>query len=118
MTGMAAGENRCPACGQPSCLVWVHGHGQCTSCGQNVAPCCSGAGDEVDAREPAMVSGQQEVLLDLLRTDGATLRATLLNRFAARTGCPLDLGDRAIEAALASGRIHFDRSTGVIELAS
>ncbi len=115
---MAAGENRCPACGQPSCLVWVHGHGQCASCGQNVAPCCSGAGDEVDEREPAVESGQQEVLLDLLRTHGATLRATLLNRLAARTGWTLDAGDRALEAALAAGRIRFDRSTGVVELAS
>ena len=34
---------RCPACGQPENLVWVHGHGQCTHCKMNVMPCCDGA---------------------------------------------------------------------------
>lgn len=43
-------DGRCPVCGQPLQLVWVHGHGQCTSCGQNVEPCCQGSGDEVEAR--------------------------------------------------------------------
>lgn len=32
---------RCPTCGVlPLALVWVHGHGQCARCGQNVEPCC------------------------------------------------------------------------------
>lgn len=34
---------RCPACGQPEQLVWVHGHGQCAHCHMNVMPCCDGA---------------------------------------------------------------------------
>jgi hypothetical protein len=34
---------RCPACGQPEQLVWVHGHGQCAHCRMNVMPCCDGA---------------------------------------------------------------------------
>ena len=34
---------RCPACGQPEALVWVHGHGQCAHCHMNVRPCCDGA---------------------------------------------------------------------------
>ena len=34
---------RCPACGQPEALVWVHGHGQCAHCHMNVMPCCDGA---------------------------------------------------------------------------
>ena len=34
---------RCPACGRPENLVWVHGHGQCAYCGTNVMPCCDGA---------------------------------------------------------------------------
>lgn len=34
---------RCPACGSIAPLVWVHGHGQCSACGTNVAPCCDGA---------------------------------------------------------------------------
>ena len=34
---------RCPACGKPEQLVWVHGHGQCAHCRMNVMPCCDGA---------------------------------------------------------------------------
>ena len=34
---------RCPACGAPEQLVWVHGHGQCAHCHMNVMPCCDGA---------------------------------------------------------------------------
>ena len=34
---------RCPSCGQPEQLVWVHGHGQCAHCRMNVMPCCDGA---------------------------------------------------------------------------
>ena len=33
---------RCPACGAPEQLVWVHGHGQCANCHMNVMPCCDG----------------------------------------------------------------------------
>lgn len=39
---------RCPACGQPEQLVWVHGHGQCAHCHMNVMPCCDGAVCETD----------------------------------------------------------------------
>jgi len=39
---------RCPACGQPEQLVWVHGHGQCAHCRMNVMPCCDGAVCETD----------------------------------------------------------------------
>ena len=33
---------RCPACGRPENIVWVHGHGQCTYCHTNILPCCDG----------------------------------------------------------------------------
>lgn len=39
---------RCPACGKPEQLVWVHGHGQCGHCHMNVMPCCDGAVCETD----------------------------------------------------------------------
>jgi len=32
----------CNWCGQPSNIIWVHGHGQCSSCGINVDECCRG----------------------------------------------------------------------------
>lgn len=36
-------KSRCPACGQPENIMWVHGHGQCVHCKMNVVPCCDGA---------------------------------------------------------------------------
>ena len=33
---------RCPACGQPESIVWVHGHGQCSYCKAVVDDCCQG----------------------------------------------------------------------------
>jgi hypothetical protein len=35
-------ERRCLYCGQIASLIWVHGHGQCSACGMNVAECCQG----------------------------------------------------------------------------
>lgn len=32
----------CLWCGQPSIIIWVHGHGQCSACGYNVDECCRG----------------------------------------------------------------------------
>ncbi len=33
---------RCPWCGRPLRLVFVHGHEQCAYCGAPVLPCCEG----------------------------------------------------------------------------
>ena len=38
--------------GRPTALVWVHGHGQCASCGVNVEPCCQG-----DSEDPGPSEG-------------------------------------------------------------
>ena len=35
-------SNICSWCGQPSNIIWVHGHGQCSVCGYNVDECCRG----------------------------------------------------------------------------
>ncbi len=32
----------CQWCGQPSVIIWVHGHGQCSICGTNIDECCRG----------------------------------------------------------------------------
>jgi hypothetical protein len=37
---------RCPFCGTPAPVIWVHGHGQCAFCGTNREPCCDGAPEE------------------------------------------------------------------------
>ena len=39
---------RCPFCGKPEQLIWVHGHGQCAHCGVNAMPCCDGATGKAD----------------------------------------------------------------------
>ncbi|MAT56345.1 MAG: hypothetical protein K8F60_07105 [Melioribacteraceae bacterium] len=33
---------RCNWCGHSLKIVWVHGHGQCLTCGINVDECCRG----------------------------------------------------------------------------
>lgn len=35
-------DRRCVYCGNVAQVVWVHGHGQCASCGINVEECCRG----------------------------------------------------------------------------
>ena len=32
----------CSWCGQAAQIIWVHGHGQCSSCGTNIEECCRG----------------------------------------------------------------------------
>lgn len=41
-------KRRCTYCGAQAPLVWVHGHGQCASCGINVRECCQGERCETD----------------------------------------------------------------------
>ncbi|MCY1006606.1 hypothetical protein OV079_13800 [Nannocystis pusilla] len=46
-------DRRCPWCGQPLALVWVHGHGQCVRCGTNLEECCRGETAEVASASAA-----------------------------------------------------------------
>ena len=39
-------QPRCPCCGRPETVIWVHGHGQCAHCKMNVMPCCDGAKED------------------------------------------------------------------------
>ncbi len=32
----------CQWCNQPTIIVWVHGHGQCSICDTNIEECCRG----------------------------------------------------------------------------
>ncbi|MFN3693508.1 MAG: hypothetical protein ACK4UV_00745 [Ignavibacterium sp.] len=36
------GKFICSWCNQPSTIIWVHGHGQCSVCGYNIDECCRG----------------------------------------------------------------------------
>jgi len=40
--GQVVFQPRCPSCGRPEDIIWVHGHGQCAHCRMNVMPCCDG----------------------------------------------------------------------------
>lgn len=38
----------CSWCGQPTEVIWVHGHGQCRWCGVNIDECCRGENCKVN----------------------------------------------------------------------
>ncbi len=42
---------RCPYCGQPARLLFIHGHGQCERCGTNIDECCRGESAREDAND-------------------------------------------------------------------
>jgi hypothetical protein len=35
-------QHICQFCNQPSNIIWVHGHGQCSVCKTNIEECCKG----------------------------------------------------------------------------
>lgn len=39
----------CNWCNQPSTIIWVHGHGQCSVCGYNIDECCRGESEQCDS---------------------------------------------------------------------
>ena len=43
---MSGPAERCPYCGAPAPIVWVHGRGQCAFCGIDRESCCDGAPEE------------------------------------------------------------------------
>jgi hypothetical protein len=43
--------NYCPICNRPTYQVDVHGHTQCTVCGNNIGPCCQGETCNMDYDE-------------------------------------------------------------------
>jgi GNAT superfamily N-acetyltransferase len=48
---------RCPFCGTPAPVIWVHGHGQCAFCGTNREPCCDGTPEEpLDSGLPTLIT--------------------------------------------------------------
>jgi len=47
----------CNWCNQPSTIIWVHGHGQCSVCGINIDECCKG---ETHPPTPSQDEGEKE----------------------------------------------------------
>ena len=47
----------CNWCNQPSTIIWVHGHGQCSVCGINIDECCKG---ETYPTTPFQEEGEKE----------------------------------------------------------
>lgn len=52
--------NICNWCGQPSIIIWVHGHGQCSVCGINVDECCRG--EEFQSIPNSLIKEEKEKL--------------------------------------------------------
>ena len=48
----------CNWCNQPSEIIWVHGHGQCSVCGINVDECCRG--EEAHPLDSSPEDGKKE----------------------------------------------------------
>lgn len=42
----------CNWCNQPSTIIWVHGHGQCSVCGYNIDECCRGEIEQCNLTDP------------------------------------------------------------------
>ncbi len=40
----------CCWCNQPSKIIWVHGHGQCSICRINIEECCRGENIETETK--------------------------------------------------------------------
>jgi hypothetical protein len=81
-----------------------------------------GAGDESDAVQPLSgAAGAEDLLallddlLALLDAAGGTLtRATLLNRFAQRSGCGWERGQELIRAGVAAGLLRIEAGDLVV----
>lgn len=97
----------------------VHGHGQCSQCGANVEPCCTGASSSDAAAATAVVHAEIEPqllphLFDRLGGRCATVTRTALEQaFVARQGCDLDEAREAIDAALRLGMLRESGTIGV-----
>jgi hypothetical protein len=91
-----------------------------------------GAGDEADAVQPLPgAAGAEDLpallddlpallddLLALLDAAGGTLtRATLLNRFAQRSGCGWERGQDLIRAGVAAGLLRLEAGDLVVRIA-
>jgi len=46
----------CPYCGQPTRVLYVHGHGQCERCGTTVDDCCRGEQSQENGEEESLPS--------------------------------------------------------------
>ncbi|MBK9384017.1 MAG: HAD-IA family hydrolase [Planctomycetes bacterium] len=102
----SSSTSRCPACGLPSQVLWVHGHGQCEHCGTNTAPCCDGAANEaVPASAPP-----RAVLFDLDGTliDSLADIARAANHVRERRGLA-PLPPRAVAACVGDGATELVR---------
>jgi hypothetical protein len=98
----------CPYCGMLADVVHVHGHGQCSRCGTNVEPCCSGASPEEPAAagaiailpDPTVLERVFQTLGNATATHSETaLRHALVQRLA----CDLDYAGLVLQAAVKLG---------------
>jgi phosphoglycolate phosphatase-like HAD superfamily hydrolase len=68
----------CNWCGQITTIVWVHGHGQCTLCGNNIEECCRG--EQAEAQQNFFsVSTKEEKKLENIKHICFDLDGTLVD---------------------------------------
>lgn len=113
---MSEAPQRCPFCGARLEVVDVHGHGQCTRCGTNVDPCCSGAGEAgpdgtaatcvVDGVGPRLF---QDLFARLGGPQASVGEDALHYALTERLGCDLDTARLVAEAG---ARIGIVRQSG------
>jgi hypothetical protein len=85
--------------------VYVHGHGQCSNCGNNVEPCCTGANaaDEANATPTIEAAPDPSLFPHLFEQLGGTAATVttdaLVFALTQRLGTDLDDARVVIEAA-------------------
>ena len=120
-----AGDNgiaqRCPFCSARLQIVHVHGHGQCSRCGTNVDPCCSGAspGDEADQPAGTGAPIDPELFKHLFRDLGGEAATVTLDcvlaTLARHLDVPLEEARLVLDAGLTLGQLEM--SQGLVRLA-
>ncbi len=114
---------RCPTCGHLAPVVHVHGHGQCSHCGANIEPCCTGADAFDEAAATEAIDGVPSPtlfaqLFDHLGGRTATVTADAL-RFALVQHLGSDLGDAGLLLTAGEHTGHIVRTAnGHYRLAS
>lgn len=102
---------RCSWCGALLVVVHVHGHGQCSNCGTNVDPCCSGASPESEASvprgeaPPVDRSALRRAFEEAGGADATVTASAFLFALARVLDVPLDEAAAAMEAAIDLGLV-------------
>lgn len=101
----------CPYCGAVADVVRVHGHGQCSRCGTNIEPCCSGASPEEPAAAGAIAILPDPALFERVFAALGHRAAThseeaLRHALVQRLACDLDYAALLLRSGLGLGLLQ------------